>query len=305
MRNSNRTSARMMAVLFSLLFVFAVACGDDEGGGNNTDDTNNTLRDAGGGDEDGGGGGGGDEDGGGGGDDEDGGGGGDDEDGGGGGDDEDGGGSDQCQPLDPSPADQADCSALCQTGCADGEACVYGNDESGATFMACQPAGTAGQGETCDQSTPCDVGFGCFLAAEGDTEGTCQQFCRTDSTDEPQCEGEATCAMIAEGIGVCRVPEESCTQWPNDSCGDGQNCYQVQGGGTECFDYDDTAEAGDDCAAPNECNDAQLCAGSEDGSGNQCYDRCDPNASEPECDDGQACAPLQSDSDQGVCVDQQ
>jgi len=200
-----------------------------------------------------------------------------------------------CQEIMPAVGE---CDALCQTGCMADQNCVVASSGPGAPAMAvCQPAGTAVAGDACDQMTACAEGHGC-LTTDGGATFSCRQYCRVGD-GEPSCAGAATCAAADPNIpelGICIEPEDECTGYPNDSCPDGQNCYQTNIG-LRCVDYNAAAMPGDACASPTDCNDAQGCVG--DGMTNNCRALCDPAA--PMCAGTEQCVQL-TNLPYGACI---
>lgn len=210
-----------------------------------------------------------------------------------------------CTAASPSGA----CDPLCQTDCQSGETCLAGTDADGNFQSQCIPTGSQTVGQECGQEAgACATGLGCLGSADG-SGSVCLQYCRTGSDEAPQCENpDAVCRPIVENgnIGVCQVPEDNCQTFPpEDTCGEGQNCYPLQGGGQDCFDYNDSASAGDSCASPPDCNDLQVCVGTQGGD-NQCAEKCDTSldAADNRCADGETCQGLQN-ADFGVCAPSQ
>ena len=200
----------------------------------------------------------------------------------------------ECAPLSPAIGP---CDPICQTGCAATEACVAGKTGPTAPLASqCQPAGTGAVGDACNQENLCAAGLGCFTS-DG-TNFSCQQFCAT-ADGEAACEGGAVCAAFDQNeqrIGICTMPTDECTQYPNDSCADGENCY-LTNLGLRCIAHHPTAMAGDSCASPTDCGDEQACVGGANG--NVCANMCDPNNAM--CAEGEQCAPLTGVSF-GVCA---
>ena len=108
--------------------------------------------------------------------------------------------------------DPDQCDPLVQD-CPDGEGCYSGPDGG----FTCSPAGSAGEGETCEFINECEPGLACTV------EG-CVPFC--DLADAGAC-GGGECAPFDEdaGVGVCIGGE------PGDCSGPGQ--VQV---GEQCLD---------------------------------------------------------------------
>jgi hypothetical protein len=157
-------------------------------------------------------------------------------------------------------------------------------DDSATAGDSCEGPGECGEGQIC---SPVD--------------GVCSERCDPNAEDsETICKEDVACTPVAIGrqdpqptdVGIC-----TCSSYPNDSCGEGQNCYRLQTGGSACFEYDDTASVGDDCQRSTECNNAQICFQGE------CRDKCTQQGDGP-CDGGQ-CQPLQDADgnrlDFGVC----
>lgn len=269
-------SRNVLMILLILLFTFAAACGDDDEKSNNGNNANNVNNSQ-------------------------------DQDAGNNGEDD---ASDEedveeqdttpppptCEPLSPAVGS---CDALCNTGCGEGQACMTAPTQSGAVESTCVATGPGGQGDACG-ATGCQEGFAC-LSEDGVT-ASCLQYCRPNVNDATQCDSGLVCVGFSEstpGIGVCiPAPDDGCTIFPNAGCGEGEQCYNAQGGGTICAPFNADAESGDSCSAANDCNENQICAGST--AGGSCMDMCDSPGTGT-CEDGGACQPLTGASF-GVCA---
>ncbi len=193
--------------------------------------------------------------------------------------------------------------------CGDEQQCRY-NPQAGE--RECIPTGEAMAGESCGQQTLCAQGMTCTGTSQDDL--SCRTKCDTDNTEEFGCPEGSTCVMIeyesggTAPYGACQEVEQNCDHYPNDSCGEGQNCYPTQGGGAQCIDFNSDASEGDTCdpsaGIDGRCNEDQFCVGTAGGGDSTCRDKCDTEASSSEnaCDSGETCNPLQGDVPFGVCA---
>jgi hypothetical protein len=185
-----------------------------------------------------------------------------------------------CQVIDPAIGP---CDPLCQTGCEAGQACVAGSTGPGApTSSACQPAGTAMEGDTCSGMAACAAGLNCIVTAQGQMMGECAQFCRVGG-GEPSCM-DGTCVVFDQNLPTLGVCQPSCTGFPNDTCDAGQQCYPAdQMGGTVCGTPGATAIGGQ-CTNLNECVAGSICFNGT------CVSQCD--TANPTCGQGEACTTI-------------
>ena len=247
----------VMAVLLSLLFVFAVACGDD----NNNNGTSNQSADA--GNEDGS----------------------SQTDSG----DQDGGDTgDQCTPLDESEFVQMSCSPVCQTGCESGEACYGGFNDNDELITDCQAAGEGGVAAPCSGSTECEAGLTCV-------NGMCAPFCdpsESECGDGGTCQGLTIEGGTTLPYGACA--EDACTLTDQSTCPAADQACTYTIAGNQCVAFDSSATAGQDCTGPTTCNEGQICARITD-LGEKCRDICDP--ANPDCPSGTTCGNVTSDGE--------
>lgn len=162
----------------------------------------------------------------------------------------------ECTHLSP-PLPGDGCDPLCQTGCAPGENCIARPPAAiPFPYSQCMEATTREQGASCGGEIGCQVGFICVVLS--DRPSRCYQTCRVDGTEEPLCPEGYRCLRYIEDetrVGLC----EGCTYYPNDSCPNGQSCYQTTTG-RSCLDYNSDATMGSPCQRATECNEAQACA---------------------------------------------
>lgn len=178
--------------------------------------------------------------------------------------------------------------------CGDGQQCRY-NPQAGE--RECIPTGNAMAGDSCGSQTLCAKGLTCTGSSQDNL--SCRTKCDPDNTEEYGC-GGGTCAPLGtQGgeqlpYGAC---QPSCEPFPDDSCGEGENCYPTENGRT-CAEYNPDAQVGDSCSTPTDCGNNQICIQGQ--SGNTCQDKCDTSADNP-CGGGSSCQALQS-VDYGVCT---
>ena len=98
--------------------------------------------------------------------------------------------ADLCAPVN-------DCDVFEASSCPSGKACQI-VDPTG--NVACLTPGTAGLGDACSPSNPCEPGFSCVAEA-------CRRLCRAVEGGEPSCPpGEGICVHFARdpaGVGEC------------------------------------------------------------------------------------------------------
>lgn len=149
-------------------------------------------------------------------------------------------------------------------------------------------------GDPCEGATDCDSGDRCV-------DDACREMCDPEAPDS--CGSDAVClSLSAQGhslaFGVCEPKGDKCTTWPNDDCGEGENCYELPQG-NRCLEYDPEAEAGDTCEGHQDCNAAQSCIGADGESEAYCRDKCDEDHP---CDSGM-CRDI-SGASYGACIPQ-
>ena len=120
----------------------------------------------------------------------------------------------KCKGTPTTPAEQCDGGLVCVTTkqdadgtcyreCKDARApkCPTGSKcvQAGGT-MICQ--GVAGEGQPCDQSTPCDTGHIC-VGTQGGTGNVCRKSCDPAS---PSCPAPLKCVKLQSGSGGACVP---------------------------------------------------------------------------------------------------
>lgn len=202
-----------------------------------------------------------------------------------------------CTDLSPAMAGDG-CDPLCQTGCTEGNGCVALTQGTPPSPVAlCQPTGAGGQGDTCGQEAGCQIGYLCAAFEQG-AQTTCLQACRPGA-QAPNCPTGLNCVpyMQAETrVGLCVAPEAACTFYPNDSCPDGENCYETSVG-ARCLPHSADAQPGTSCATPTDCGNEQICL-IEQG-GNTCRAMCEDAT---DCSEGEACNSLAAEDDDGNVV---
>ncbi|MFU8804029.1 MAG: hypothetical protein ACNA8W_09500 [Bradymonadaceae bacterium] len=163
-----------------------------------------------------------------------------------------------CSPLMP-PLPGDGCDPLCQTGCNAEENCTpFHAEPDFVPSSQCRPAGTSEQGESCGDGVECAAGYTC-AAFDAEKPLTCHKTCRMDGADAPLCPDVFNCLphLVDETrLGLCGP----CTMYPNDSCGEGKNCYPTVFG-RRCLDYDTNAVVGSTCTFSQDCNEEQACIG--------------------------------------------
>jgi len=156
------------------------------------------------------------------------------------------------------------------------------------------------EGDSCGRTDPCDEGLFC------DQSRTCRFKCNPDDLQNYGCPDDQTCVqgVDREGnefpYGLC---QNSCEPWPNDSCGEGENCYPNGEGDTLCLAFDSNKAEGDSCDAVNACGEDLFCLSQT------CTSKCDPDNLEMYgCSDGKTCARVENQNGDelpfGACVSQ-
>lgn len=177
-----------------------------------------------------------------------------------------------CDPLEPSACDH--------------KCTVVGKQ------FACDPAGSAGDGEACGAD---QVGDSCgpnLLCVQG----KCARFCATNT----DCVGERTCSLVLDGptpgatFKVCEPKGNECDPAKQTGCGAGQACYP-QTSGYKC-DSPGAAAVGAACTFASDCAAGASCF--KLGGETRCYKLCDLAA--PDCGAGQKCS--KQDDVYGICT---
>ncbi len=172
--------------------------------------------------------------------------------------------------------------------CIDGErfgACVCDNSDMG-TMGDVDSCGTPGDFVGCADSglqqvcgpdgisviqTNCPDGESCT------PNGCATPACvigqtRCEGKTRQRCTGAGTYEDVEECGAECTPDGCTCTEYPNDDCPSGENCYPGSPAG--CHAYVTTAEEGDPCTKDWDCNEGQLCH-----NGEICRERCERDGS--------------------------
>jgi hypothetical protein len=160
--------------------------------------------------------------------------------------------------------------------CPDGRNCYSQPD--GMPRVCAQYSTDSSSGDSCMAANDCGEGQRCF-------QQTCRPICNPDNLSDYGCGSESVCLELEldgkpSPWGVCEPKEDQCTSWPNDSCGQGENCYPLPQG-LRCRSYNAEADAGDRCAGARECGDNQVCVTIEGGD-SRCRNKCDMDHPCPE-----------------------
>jgi hypothetical protein len=208
----------------------------------------------------------------------------------------------------------ANCSVATQTGCARGEACVYGGSDATGIVGACfaRQAGQGTHGDPCavDDASywgSCTAAHLCTPIFEGD-DPRCIQFCDAEHLDV--CGGGAACVIGVLGddvpaLGLC-LGECDAYATANSGCGAGQVCglgfVGVDAAGDDVVTGFCTASAGqrgpgeacNDPAGNNigDCRTGYVCGTLTDGAPTQCVRICRADAfgASDDCAAGETCA---------------
>ena len=140
-------------------------------------------------------------------------------------------------------------------------------------------------GSPCEATDQCMAGLACFAGVSG---GVCGRVCcRADPTscqDEDVCTGTG---MLVDGtmteFGVCG-PSRSCSLINPASCEDGEGCYLIGAGETDCRPAGSTG-VGEACEGPSDCLPGLGCVGAFN---KQCARNCRVGASD-------ACPPAEGE----------
>ncbi|MEO8705357.1 MAG: hypothetical protein ABI867_35265 [Kofleriaceae bacterium] len=144
-----------------------------------------------------------------------------------------------------------ECTFVPQTGCASGQACDFGDPDTGP--HACRPITKPGTADSnCTLVTDCAAGFTCVESA--DTETSCDRLCEIDT----DCGVGARCVNELEGEGgvtlLEKVCSNSCSILAQTGCPSGFGCVGIEDGANDFTD----------CAVMRDVPDGQLCDDSGD-----------------------------------------
>ncbi len=196
------------------------------------------------------------------------------------------------------------CNLITNEGCAAGEACQFVRTMPGETpAPMCIPAGTGGDGASCDDPSDCREGFACDAA-----NGVCRAVCC--GMDDASCPIGQRCiinivdeAGTPQGWGMCKAPDE-CDILMQSGCPSGQACYPA-GSDASVLCAAPTPGAGmqgDDCDSINACTGGFICISM--GGASTCRKACSVAGGEPACPMGLRCVRLNgSPEGVGVCAD--
>jgi hypothetical protein len=223
-----------------------------------------------------------------------------------------------CHQLCDASLESADCpsGAFCGELQSGDAACIRSNCTS--TFNSVEEcAGVGENGGTCFETE--NDGHFCFAAGAAVLGGACaetsdcgpQLFC-LDSVCQDFCEngndescGDLSCLPVlsSDVVGVCG---SGCTPFSPDTlleeCGDSASCFPLDADSGLC-QAAGTAELGDPCEAPDDCNAEGLCQRLSAGDPSTCHAVCDRREGfgDETCPDGEIC--LEINDAAGVCFE--
>lgn len=212
------------------------------------------------------------------------------------GSDASGSGSDASAGDSTTSSDTADtstvaCKPASNTGCPEGQHCIYDGDS-----IACVENGEHDAGEACDDGKGCKVGI-CVKPQSG--ESRCAPFCNADiqcasNSCNPLQSGKGkVCDMGGDNLVACSVLTQNC----KDA---GQACYSTPKG-FGCLDAGKVA-AGEACKEDNDCVPGYACIGKSTLQPGLCRKICRKGGGEPSCDSITAqCSSLFGDPVAGYC----
>ena len=190
--------------------------------------------------------------------------------------------------LDIAEAFVAKCNPYTQTGCDDGQLCVFLD----ATTLSCVTKGTVAIGSACGAADQqCESG-GCLSLGPGGFR--CYQFCKGPTW----CTNKTSSCIEVSGMEkVCTLPSSAytdlmCDLLKQDCKKVGDACYTTNLANFPICQQAGTAGAGEPCTSVNECAKGLTC------NGNKCFQWCGAGASDPQCPAGTVC------STNGMCVEQ-
>lgn len=138
-----------------------------------------------------------------------------------------------------------------ESGCAEGEACVWYQ-----SALTCREPGNLDAGQVCFGlgSAPCKEGLHCVVE--------CVELCSTggESPSCGDCPGASFELNPDAKVGRCidDTPPGECDLFAQD-CGGSESCYYIPGG-TVCL-APGSAAAGGACSTANDCAEGTVCAG--------------------------------------------
>ena len=176
--------------------------------------------------------------------------------------------------------------------CGEGRNCYPDISDDGIERVCLKYNGDRSTGDACEGRADCASGDRCF-------DDECRTMC--DPGDGERCGSEAVCLTLTSmghklAWGICEPKADKCTIWPNDDCGDGENCYSLKQG-NRCLEFNAEASVGDSCQGSPDCNAGQTCIERDGESESHCRDKCDE---EHPCESGK-CQSLSS-APYGACL---
>lgn len=194
-------------------------------------------------------------------------------------------------PPPPGMCPAGMCDLEAQTGCGAGQACDWGAPPGMPPTPYCRMAGTAGDGQPCNDMTLCQEGLICLGAAGS---ATCHAICCNDN--DAACPAGQTCSIrvVSEGmpdspVGACDAPD-NCDVQAQTGCSAAEYCYPAGSDGSTVCASPGTAAAGAACTALNQCARGFICPG---GASSVCRQVCNPSAMPTDCPMGSRCQPFE------------
>ena len=165
----------------------------------------------------------------------------------------------------PEPEEEptgADCNPIANTGCAEGEKCIYDQSD----LKACVPAGDTPGGSPCQDTSECMEGM--CLQLNG-TDSYCYILCKTIG----HCPNNAPCLELQDSpYKVCKIDDlyDNCDILAQD-CEDGKGCYSVANEDLPVCIPAGSSPLGGECEGPSDCIPGAHCVNF------RCYELCDKN----------------------------
>ena len=166
---------------------------------------------------------------------------------------------------EPPPSEEppsVDCNPIANTGCAEGEKCIYDDTDN----KACAPAGETPGGSPCQDTSECMEGM--CLALNG-TDSYCYILCKTIG----HCPNNAPCLELQDSpYKVCKIDDlyDTCNILTQD-CEGGKGCYSVAGEDQPVCLPAGIEPVGGVCEGPSDCSPGHHCVNF------RCYELCDKN----------------------------
>ena len=170
---------------------------------------------------------------------------------------------DTAAPEPDTAAPEPSCNPITNTGCDEGQKCIYGSTDA----KVCAPAGDTPGGAPCQDTSECAEGM--CLSING-TDSYCYTFCKTIG----HCPDNAPCMDLSDApYSVCEIANlyDTCNILAQDCEDSSKACYSIAGESQPVCLPAGAEALGGVCEGPSDCAPGLHCVNF------RCYELCNKN----------------------------